>query len=275
MSESSLLKKLGSSRRQYSKMPVVFVGHGSPMNGILQNSFSDTWATLAKKYPMPEAIVVVSAHWFTRGTRITAMDNPPTIHDFYGFPKALSEVQYPAPGNPILAEEIRQMVKTSQVVPDHDWGLDHGTWTVLRHFYPQAQIPVLQLSLDYTKAAKYHYELAQELTALRSKGVLIVGSGNMVHNLRMINWDMMDGGGYDWAISANETFKRHLINGNHQALVNYEQLGADVAQAIPTAEHYLPLLYTLALQANDEEPILFNDEVLGGSLTMTSVAFGL
>ncbi len=275
MSESRLLKNLGSSRHQYSKMPVVFVGHGSPMNGILQNSFSDTWATLAKKYPMPEAIVVVSAHWFTRGTRITAMDNPPTIHDFYGFPKALSEVQYPAPGNPILAEEIRQMVKTSQVVPDHDWGLDHGTWTVLRHFYPQAQIPVLQLSLDYTKAAKYHYELAQELTALRSKGVLIVGSGNMVHNLRMINWDMMDGGGYDWAISANETFKRHLINGNHQALVNYEQLGADVAQAIPTAEHYLPLLYTLALQADDEEPILFNDEVLGGSLTMTSVAFGL
>lgn len=275
MSESRLLKNLGSSRHQYSKMPVVFVGHGSPMNGILQNSFSDTWATLAKKYPMPEAIVVVSAHWFTRGTRITAMDNPPTIHDFYGFPKALSEVQYPAPGNPILAEEIRQMVKTSQVVPDHDWGLDHGTWTVLRHFYPQAQIPVLQLSLDYTKAAKYHYELAQELTALRSKGVLIVGSGNMVHNLRMINWDMMDGGGYDWAISANETFKRHLINGNHQALVNYEQLGADVAKAIPTAEHYLPLLYTLALQANDEEPILFNDEVLGGSLTMTSVAFGL
>lgn len=275
MSESRLLKNLGSSRHQYSKMPVVFVGHGSPMNGILQNSFSDTWATLAKKYPMPEAIVVVSAHWFTRGTRITAMDNPPTIHDFYGFPKALSEVQYPAPGNPILAEEIRQMVKTSQVVPDHDWGFDHGTWTVLRHFYPQAQIPVLQLSLDYTKAAKYHYELAQELTALRSKGVLIVGSGNMVHNLRMINWDMMDGGGYDWAISANETFKRHLINGNHQALVNYEQLGADVAQAIPTAEHYLPLLYTLALQADDEEPILFNDEVLGGSLTMTSVAFGL
>ena len=259
---------------QDTVMPVLFIGHGSPMNGIEDNEFSAHWKKLAKEIPVPKAVLVISAHWFTRGTRITAMDMPPTIHDFGGFPKALFDVNYPAPGFPALAKETVDLVKSANVVLDHDWGLDHGAWTITRHMYPEANIPVLQLSIDYTKPAQYHYDLAKELTALRKKGVLIMGSGNMVHNLGLISWDMMNGGGYDWALQINDTMKNCITNGDHKALIHYEALGKEAKLAIPTPEHYFPLLYSLGLQSSKDTISLFNDKAIGGSLTMTSVKIG-
>jgi 4,5-DOPA dioxygenase extradiol len=257
-------------------MPVLFVGHGSPMNGIEDNAFSQIWSSMANKIPLPKAVLVVSAHWFTRGTRITAMDFPKTIHDFGGFPEALYQVQYPAPGNASLAQETRSIIQSTQVELDHDWGLDHGTWTIVRHMYPLANIPVLQLSIDYTKPPAFHYELAKEIYSLRKKGVLIIGSGNMVHNLRMISWEKLNGPayGYDWALSMNETFKSLISDGNHDHLIQYDRLGKEALMAIPTPEHYLPLLYTIGLQNKKDEIRFFNDQPVGGSITMTSVKFG-
>lgn len=255
------------------QMPVLFIGHGSPMNGILDTEFSRRWSKMATEIPTPKAVLVVSAHWFTRGTKITAMDFPRTIHDFGGFPDELFAVQYPAPGFPQLAKETSELITTTQVELDHDWGLDHGTWTIIRHMYPDANIPVLQLSIDYTKGGQFHYELARELVALRKKGVLIVGSGNMVHNLRMVAWNRLDdtGFGFDWAITANELFKSLILSGDHKALMNYSALGKEAQLAIPTPEHYLPLLYSLALQSPSDTIDFFNDQLVGGSLTMTSV----
>ncbi len=255
-------------------MPVLFVGHGSPMNGIEDNEFSQRWTQLAQEIPVPKAVLVISAHWFTRGTKITAMDFPQTIHDFGGFPRELFAVQYPAPGDAALAQETASLIKTAPVELDHDWGLDHGTWTIVRHMYPQANVPVLQLSIDYTKGPQYHYELAKELTALRRKGVLIMGSGNMVHNLRLVSWEMINGGGYDWTHTINEKFKDLILARDHQPLINYPTLGKEALLAIPTVEHYLPLLYTLGLQGQDEAVSFFNDKMVGGSLTMTSVKIG-
>lgn len=255
-------------------MPVLFIGHGSPMNGIEDNEFSSKWAGIAKDIPQPKAVLVISAHWFTRGTHITAMDLPKTIHDFGGFPQALFDVQYPAPGDPALALEAAGLVYSATVELDHDWGLDHGAWTVVKHMYPEANIPVLQLSIDYTKDANYHYNLAKELYQLRRKGVLILGSGNMVHNLRMMSWEMINGGGFDWALEMNDKFKSLILNKEHQQLANYKNLGAAAMLAIPTPEHYLPLMYTLGLQNVKEDVSLFNDKAVGGSLTMTSVRIG-
>ncbi|MEZ0483334.1 4,5-DOPA dioxygenase extradiol [Fibrella aquatica] len=254
-------------------MPVLFVGHGSPMNGIEDTEFSRRWTKLASEIPVPTAVLVVSAHWFTRGTRITAMDFPKTIHDFGGFPQALFDVQYPAPGKPALALETTQLIHSAQVELDHDWGLDHGTWTIVRHMYPKANIPVLQLSIDYTKGPQYHYDLARELAALRKKGVLIIGSGNMVHNLRMVAWDRLNDPsfGYDWAVGMNDTFKSLIESGDHKPLINYSTLGKEAMLAIPTPEHYLPLMYTLGLQTPKDKVSFFNDKAVGGSLTMTSV----
>jgi 4,5-DOPA dioxygenase extradiol len=256
-------------------MPALFIGHGSPMNGIEDNDFSQRWKGLAKEIPVPTAVIVVSAHWFTRGTHITAMDHPETIHDFGGFPKELFSVQYPAPGSPSLAQETASLVHTATIDLAHDWGLDHGTWTVVRHMYPEAKIPVLQLSIDYTKAPQYHYDLAKELTALRKKGVLIIGSGNMVHNLRLMSWEMIKSElGYDWANEMNSTFKTLIVNKEHSRLIQYEKLGKEAMMAIPTPEHYLPLIYSLALQGKNEDVSFFNDKAVGGSLTMTSVKIG-
>ncbi|WP_251760584.1 4,5-DOPA dioxygenase extradiol [Parasegetibacter sp. NRK P23] len=258
-------------------MPVLFIGHGSPMNGIEDNDFSRQWTNAVKDMPTPAAVLVVSAHWFTNGTKVTAMDAPPTIHDFGGFPKALFDVQYPAPGSPILAKETAELLKPVTAVElNHDWGLDHGTWTVIRHMYPDAKIPVLQLSIDYTKGPQYHYDLAKELYALRKKGVLIVGSGNMVHNLRMVAWDKMDvpGFGFDWALELNEDFKKFIAEGDHKALIQYEKLGRKAQLAIPTPEHYLPLMYTLGLKGSKDAVSFFNDKAVAGSLTMTSVRLG-
>lgn len=273
MTTLSDFKKFTSNlKKQDHKMPVLFIGHGSPMNGIEHNQFSESWAQLAKEIPTPEAILVVSAHWLSRGTKITAMDFPETIHDFGGFPKALFDVQYPAPGNPELAKETASIIKSADVELVHDWGLDHGAWTVIRNMYPDAKIPVLQLSIDYTKGPQFHYELAKELSSLRSKGVLIIGSGNMVHNLRMISFDKLDAEyGYDWAIEMNEVFKKHISNRNHDALINYESLGNAAKLAVPTPDHYYPLLYSLGLQNKNEEAFIFNDKLMAGSLTMTSL----
>jgi len=257
-------------------MPVLFVGHGSPMNGIEDNAFNQRWQQMAQEIPVPAAVLVVSAHWFTRGTKITAMEAPPTIHDFGGFPPALYNVQYPAPGHPLLAQETAGLLHSAAATLDHDWGLDHGAWTIVRHMYPEANVPVLQLSIDYTKGPLFHYELARELLALRRKGVLIIGSGNMVHNLGMVAWDRLEvpGFGFDWALQMNQTFKELIATGNHQPLIHYESLGREARLAIPTPEHYLPLLYTLALQTPKDAVSFFNDTAVGGSLTMTSVKLG-
>ncbi|MDN3657005.1 4,5-DOPA dioxygenase extradiol [Ferruginibacter paludis] len=273
---STFNKFTSDLKEQAHRMPVLFIGHGSPMNGIEDNEFSQRWTKMAKEIPTPSAVLVVSAHWFTKGTRITAMDFPKTIHDFGGFPKALFDVQYPAPGNPSLALETATLIHTTPVLQDHDWGLDHGTWTIVRHMYPAANIPVLQLSIDYSKGARYHYDLAKELYSLRKKGVLIIGSGNMVHNLGMVAWDKIDGPayGYDWALQLNEKFKDLISSGDFNPLINYESLGKEGRLAIPTPEHYLPLLYTLGLKGENDNTDFFNDKAVAGSLTMTSVKLG-
>jgi 4,5-DOPA dioxygenase extradiol len=246
------------------------------MNGIEDNEFSKRWEQMAKEIPTPAAVLVISAHWFTNGTRVTTMDFPETIHDFGGFPQALFDVQYPAPGNPALARETASLLHSTHVELDHDWGLDHGAWSVVRRMYPEATIPVLQLSIDYTKPPQYHYDLAKELYSLRKKGVLIMGSGNMVHNLRMISWQNMNnaGFGYDWALMMNDKFKQIISSGDYKPLINYETLGAEARLAIPTPEHYLPLLYSLGLRNNKDQISFFNDKAVAGSLTMTSVKIG-
>jgi len=258
------------------EMPVLFIGHGSPMNGIEDNEFSSRWKEMGETIPVPTAVIVVSAHWFTRGTKVTAMDFPKTIHDFGGFPEALYQVQYPAPGDPVLARDVAEMIHSTDVELSHDWGLDHGTWTIIRHMYPDANIPVLQLSIDYTHEGKFHFELAKEMKQLRKRGVLIIGSGNMVHNLRMVDWAKLSepGYGYDWALEMNTTFKNLIMNGLYDDLVHHDRLGTAGQLAIPTPEHYLPLLYTLGASNRKDRIEFFNDKAMGGSLTMTSVKFG-
>lgn len=255
------------------RMPVLFVGHGSPMNGIENNEFSEYWARLGSELDKPSAVLCISAHWLTKGTHITAMNNPKTIHDFGGFPKELYEVQYPAPGDQKLANEISSIVKYTNVGLDHDWGLDHGCWSVVKNMYPDADIPVLQLSIDYYRPAEYHYSLAKELSTLRKKGILIMGSGNMVHNLRRIDWQNMNTLNYafDWAREINETFKTKIENTDHKSLIQYEKLGEAVKLAIPTPDHYYPLIYSLALQDEKDNVEFFNDKYVAGSISMTSV----
>lgn len=258
-----------------STMPVLFIGHGSPMNAIEDNEFSQYWKKLASEIERPKAVLCVSAHWLTKGTYITAMEKPSTIHDFGGFPQALFDVQYPAPGSPDLAKETAALFEKPKVELDHDWGLDHGTWSVVRQMYPEANIPVLQLSIDYNQPASYHYEIAKNLVSLRKKGVLIIGSGNMVHNLRMVAWDKLNESyGFDWAIEMNEIFKTKINSGDHQALIDYEKLNPAAKLAIPTPDHYYPLMYTLALKTEKDAISFFNDKPVAGSLTMTSVKFG-
>lgn len=224
-----------------------------------------------KSAPVPDAILVISAHWLSKGTFVTAMNHPRTIHDFYGFPQELFNVQYPAPGNPKLAREIETMVSTVHVEPDHDWGLDHGAWSVVRRMYPNADIPVLQISIDYTMSPKSHYEFAQELCSLRKKRILIIGSGNMVHNLGVMNWKMIHGGGYDWAYEMNDKLKSLISKHDHDSIIQYERFGSIGKLAIPTPEHYLPLIYSLGLQGDSEDTQVFNDKAVAGSLTMTSL----
>ncbi|RZJ68307.1 MAG: 4,5-DOPA dioxygenase extradiol [Flavobacterium sp.] len=256
--------------------PVLFIGHGSPMNAIEDNEFSRTWTKFGSEIPKPKAVLVISAHWLTKGTHVTAMDFPKTIHDFGGFPQALFDVHYPAPGNAKLAAETAALFSGTTIGLDHDWGLDHGTWSVVRHMYPDADIPVLQFSIDYHKPPEYHYNLARELKALRKKGVLIIGSGNMVHNLRMVAWDKLREPeyGFDWAIEMNHIFKEKIGNDDFKALIDYEKLNPAAKLAIPTPDHYYPLLYSMALRDSKDDVEFFNDKAVGGSLTMTSVKLG-
>lgn len=270
MKPSDLHKLNTNLPSQDEKTPLLFIGHGSPMNGIEDNEFSQQWETLGKEMKTPAAVLCISAHWLTRGTHITAMEQPRTIHDFYGFPQPLFEVQYPAPGHPALAAEAADLVHTTKVELDHEWGLDHGTWSVVKRMFPEANVPVLQLSLDYAYGPQYHYELAKELSALRKKGVLIIGSGNMVHNLRALNWQQ-PAISYDWAEEMNATFKNLITTGDHAALQRYTSLGTGASLAIPTPEHYLPLMYILGLKDEQESVAFFNDKIVMGSVSMTSV----
>lgn len=269
------LNKITSELNNTAKMPALFLGHGSPMNAIDENEFVDGFRKIAAEIPKPSAILCVSAHWETRGTFVTAMENPPTIHDFGGFPRELFAVEYPVMGSPDLAYEAKSIITKTEVGLDDKWGLDHGAWSVIRHMYPEADIPVIQLSLDYYQNAQYHYELARELRSLREKGVLIIGSGNMVHNLRMVAWQQLnDTFGFDWAIEANEKMKHFILNDDHKSLIDYDKQGKAFDLAIPTPEHYMPLLYALAVKDQREQATLFNDKAVGGSLTMTSLKIG-
>ncbi|MFY7815586.1 MAG: 4,5-DOPA dioxygenase extradiol [Chryseobacterium taeanense] len=258
------------------KMPVLFLGHGSPMNAIEENQFVKGFRKAASEIPKPNAILCISAHWFTQGTKVTAMKMPRTIHDFGGFPQALFDVQYPAPGSPELAKETADLLTPVQVEEDHSWGLDHGAWSVIKHMYPNADIPVIQMSIDYTKPAQYHFELAKKLNTLREKGILIIGSGNIIHNLRLIDWKNINtvGAGWNWAVEAREKTNNWLLDGNFSNIIQYQDQGIALQYAVPSPDHYLPLIYTLGLKDKPEELSLFNDELIGGSLSMTSVRIG-
>jgi 4,5-DOPA dioxygenase extradiol len=270
------LNKMTAGFGNTEKMPVLFLGHGSPMNAIEENEFVQGFRNISREIPKPAAILCVSAHWETKGSFVTAMQHPPTIHDFGGFPQELFEVQYPAPGSPELAKQTKALVKKTELGFDEKWGLDHGAWSVIKHLYPAADIPVIQLSLDYNHGPRYHYELAKELSALRDKGVLIIGSGNMVHNLRLVDWKNLNKSGYayDWAEEASGKMKKFILEGDHNQLIQYQSQGRAMQMAIPTPEHYLPLLYSLALKEEKEEIKLFNDKAVAGSLTMTSLKIG-
>ena len=276
MSALNKLENITDSFDSSKRMPVLFLGHGSPMNGIEDNEFVREFKKQGQQLDKPNAIIVVSAHWETNGTFVTAMQNPRTIHDFGGFPKELYEVQYPAPGHPKLAKEISEFINPAGTVHlDDKWGLDHGAWTVVKHLFPKADVPVIQLSLDYKMTPQQHYELAQQLKKLREKGVLIVGSGNIVHNLRKVDFRKINKNyGYDWAIEADSKMKKWILEGNYQNLIEFKKQGEAFNLAIPTPEHHLPLLYTLGLKDEKDNTTIFNDNALGGSLTMTSVKFG-
>jgi 4,5-DOPA dioxygenase extradiol len=269
------LNRLFEGMGTVNKTPVLFLGHGSPMNAIAENEFVTGFRNVAKSFPKPNAILCISAHWETRGTYVTAMQHPRTIHDFAGFPQELFNVQYPASGSPVMAAEIQTQITMTDVVLDDQWGLDHGAWSVLVHLYPNAEIPVIQMSIDYSQGPQYHYELAKQLRSLRQKGVLIVGSGNMVHNLGMVDWKRLNETfGFDWALEASDKMKNCILNGNHKGLIEYRSQGKAFEWSIPTPEHYLPLLYVLAVQEQFEDVHLFNDKAVAGALTMTSVKIG-
>jgi 4,5-DOPA dioxygenase extradiol len=260
-------------KTQNTLMPVLFIGHGSPMNAIEDNEFSKGWRTIAKTLPKPTAILCISAHWETKGTFVTAMEKPKTLHDFGGFPQTLFNVQYPAPGSKWLAEETKNALTKTKVGLDETWGFDHGSWSILKHIYPNADIPLVQLSIDYTKEAQYHYDLAQELASLRKKGVLIIGSGNMVHNFgyAQMKGDFNTHFGLDWAIEANESFKKLISQNDFKSLIDYKNYSKALQLSAPTAEHYLPLIYTVALRTKNENVTFFNDALVGGWFSMTSI----
>jgi len=253
------------------KMPVLFVGHGSPMNAIERNEFYRSWVELGRKLPKPKAVLCISAHWETRGVYVTATETPETIHDFYGFPKALFDVQYPAPGNPRLAQRVAELVSSLQVRLDPGRGLDHGAWSVLVAMYPAADIPVVQLSLDTGQPGKFHYALARELAPLRDEDVLILGSGNMVHNLPMFSFH--DPQPLPWAVECDTELRRRIQAREHESLMDYDTLGPHARLAVPTPEHYFPLLYCLALQEQTEPASFFNSRVIS-AISMTSVLIG-
>jgi 4,5-DOPA dioxygenase extradiol len=280
--EPRMKPKTNKSAKDISaqRMPAIFVGHGSPLNAIEDNEFSRRWQMVGKSLPRPKAILCISAHWETWGTLVTAMEKPRTIHDFGGFPLELYQAQYPASGSSWLAGESRNSITGTKVGFDLDWGLDHGCWSVLKRMFPAADLPVVQLSLDYTKSALEHYVMGRELAGLRDKGILVLGSGNMVHNLGRVEVrgdglrDFNRPFGFDWAIEANDLFKKLIDENRHEELADYQLLGDAAQLAVPTPEHFLPLLYVLALKQKGEPIAYFNDKPLAGSITMTSFTIG-
>ena len=270
------LENIASGFSGSDKMPVVFMGHGSPMNAIEENVFVKGFRDAAKDLPIPNAILCISAHWYTEGTFLTSGETQKTIHDFYGFPKELFAVDYPVKGDPKLALETAELLLPTEGILSESWGLDHGAWSVLRHMYPDADIPVIQMSIDMTKPPQYHFDLANRLQKLREKGVLILGSGNIVHNLRMVDWKNINvvGAGWDWAIEARDKTNQWLLDSDFERLIQYQKQGTEIQYAIPTPDHFLPLMYTLGLKTKTDDLQLFNDELIGGSLSMTSVKIG-
>ena len=259
-----------------NKMPLIFVGHGSPMNAIEDNEFTKNFRRIASEIEKPKVIICISAHWVTEGTKITAMKNPKTIYDFYGFPPELYEIKYPAKGDVKLAKKINELFSSINASLDTEWGLDHGTWSVLRHMYPKADVPVVQISIDYHKDSLFHFNLAKKLSILRERGVLIIGSGNIVHNLGMIDFENIEthNFGYDWARKIQRIVNENILNNNFEALINYEKQDSNFRLAIPTPEHFLPLLYILGLKEENEKIEIWNDVLVGGSLSMTSIKIG-
>lgn len=256
------------------KMPTVFFGHGNPMNALLSNDWTKGWAAIGAGIPRPRLILAVSAHWYVPGLAVTAMGTPRTIHDFGGFPPELFQVSYPAPGSPELAGRIRELLAPLTVDPDEQWGLDHGTWSILCHLFPHADIPVVQLSLDRTQPSSFHYEVGKRLAPLREEGVLIIGSGNLVHNLRAYAWGREDVEPYDWAVRFERRARDLMIAGDDAPLVAYESLGPDARLSIPTPEHYLPLLYILALRRADDQIDFPVAGIDGGSVSMLTIRLG-
>lgn len=254
-------------------MPVLFLGHGSPMNAIEDNVHTRGWRDMGRDLPHPTAILCISAHWETQGTFVTGMERPRTIHDFGGFPQALFDVQYPAPGSPALAAQTQQLITSHHIGVDHRWGLDHGAWSVIMHLFPKADVPVVQLSLDRALSPRQHYDLARELAALRRKGVLIIGSGNMVHNLGTLTWQQPEAT-HDWALEAHDRMRTLIRTGDHAPLIDFAKQGRAFQLSIPTPEHFLPLLYVLGMQERKEALCLFNEQTLMGSIAMTSVKVG-
>ncbi len=264
------LDNLSSQFPVTAPMPVLFIGHGSPINAIEQNEFSKGWANIASEIPTPAAILCISAHYETVGTHVTAAQLPKTIHDFYGFPPALFNTIYPAPGSPILASATKNLVTATDITLDDNWGLDHGSWSILKNMYPKANIPVLEMSLNTRLTPHEHYALAKELRALRTRGILIIGSGNIVHNLGNMNWHLPEAG-FDWAHAANTQIKEAIDSKNHELLYQQNLWDSSMKMSVPTLEHFLPLLYTLGLQEEQETANLFNDKTIYGSISMTSL----
>ena len=251
------------------RMPAIFFGHGSPMNTLERNRYTDAWRQLGALASTPKAILAISAHWYTPGTAVTGMEQPKTIHDFYGFPQALFDVQYPAPGDPALAARVRELLAPVEVGLDQSWGLDHGTWSVLKHAFPKADVPVVQLAIDATQPAAFHHALGARLAPLRDEGVLIVGSGNVVHNLRLIGWG--GGAAYDWATRFNDYVRDAIATNQYDRLIDYPRAGPDARLAVPTPEHYLPLLYVLGAQRGGESVHVAIDGIEIRSIGMLSL----
>ena len=255
-------------------MPAIFFGHGNPMNALQDSEWTRAWAAIGKNLPRPHAVLCISAHWYLPATLVTAMTSPRTIHDFGGFPRELYQVQYRAPGDPKLARRIQEMLMPSQVELDYSWGLDHGTWSVLLHVFPEADVPIVQLSIDETQPASFHFELGKRLAHLRNEGVLIVGSGNLVHNLHAYAWGKHVPEPYDWAVRFETLAKELMMAGEFDALTNYEALGRDAQLAIPTPDHYLPLMYVLGTMNKDDLITFPVQGVDGGSVSMLAVCVG-
>ena len=256
------------------RMPAIFFGHGNPMNALLSNSYTEAWSRIGLETPKPKAVLAISAHWFVAETGVTISTAPRTIHDFGGFPRELFQVQYPAPGDPVLARRVQKLLAPIEVKLDDSWGLDHGTWSVLKHVYPQADIPVVQLSIDETQPAAFHFEIGQRLAPLREEGVLIVGSGNLVHNLHTYAWGRHMPDPYDWATRFETAAREMIVAGEYKPLIEYEALGRDAMLSIPTPDHYLPLLYVVAARQQAEKIGFPVEGIDGGSISMLSVQVG-